>query len=60
MASWKAIRFKKGKGTRDAIFALSETVNSYINNSSTVNICTLDVSKAFDKNQPPSIIFKAH
>ena len=31
--------FKKGKGTRDAIIALSETVNSYINNSSTVNIC---------------------
>ena len=41
--------FKKGKGTRDAIFTLSETVNHFVSNGSTVNICALDVSKAFDK-----------
>jgi len=41
--------FKKGRGCRDAVFALSETVNYYANNASTVNICTVDVSKAFDK-----------
>ena len=41
--------FKKGKGTRDAIFAVSESVGLYVNNGSTVNICSLDISKAFDK-----------
>ncbi|MFZ2538725.1 MAG: reverse transcriptase family protein, partial [Oscillospiraceae bacterium] len=41
--------FKKGRGCRDAIYVLSETVNYYVSNCSTVNICTIDVTKAFDR-----------
>ena len=41
--------FKKGRGCRDAIFVLGETINNCVSNGSTVNLCTVDVAKAFDK-----------
>ena len=41
--------FKKGKGCRDALFTLSETVNYFVCNNSTVNICAVDLSRAFDE-----------
>ena len=48
--------FKKGKGCRDAIHCLSEIVNFYTSNNTTINICTVDLSKAFD-NLNHSIFF---
>ena len=50
--------FKKGKGTRDAIFTLYESVTHYVDNDSTVNICTLDISKAFDKINHQALFIK--
>ena len=50
--------FKKGKGTRDAIFTLCESVTHFVDNDSTVNICTLDISKAFDKINHHALFIK--
>ena len=41
--------FKKGSGCRDVLFTLKNVVNYYANNGSTINLCTLDVTKAFDR-----------
>jgi len=41
--------FKKGLGCTHAIYTLQTVVNHYVTNGSTVNLCTLDLSKAFDK-----------
>ena len=41
--------FKKGSGCSNAIYTLRKVVDSYINNGTTVNICSIDLSKAFDK-----------
>ena len=41
--------FKKGVGCRDAIYALQSVVDFYMEHLSTVNLCLLDMSKAFDK-----------
>lgn len=41
--------FKKGIGCRDVIFTLQSVVSYYVKHGSTVNICMLDMSKAFDK-----------
>ena len=41
--------FKKGVGCRDAIYALQSVVDFYTEHGSTVNLCLLDMSKAFDK-----------
>ena len=41
--------FKKDKGCRDAVYAVNEIVNYFSMNASTVNLCTVDLSKAFDK-----------
>ena len=49
--------FKKGKGCRDAIHCLSEIVNFYTSNNTTINICTVDLSKAFD-NLNHSVLFQ--
>ena len=39
--------FKKNSGCTNAIFVLRRTVESYVENCSNVNVCTLDLSKAF-------------
>ena len=41
--------FKKGRGCRHAIYAFRSVVNHFVNSGDTVNVCALDLSKAFDK-----------
>ena len=41
--------FKSKIGCRDAIFTLRSTVEHFTNNNSTVNVCSIDLSKAFDR-----------
>ena len=41
--------FKKGVGCRDAIFSLNSIIDHYNDNNSTINLCSLDLSKAFDR-----------
>jgi len=41
--------FKKGLGCSHAIYSVKCVVNHYIDNGSTVNLCALDLKKAFDK-----------
>ena len=41
--------FKKKSGCTHAIYSLKCVVDYYIRHGSTVNMCTLDLSKAFDK-----------
>ena len=41
--------FKKGSGCSQAIHDLKQTVDYYTSRDSTINIATLDISKAFDK-----------
>ena len=41
--------FKKRVGCTDAIYALQSVVDFYTEHMSTVNLCLLDMSKAFDK-----------
>ena len=41
--------FKKAVSCSHAIYTLRTVVDHYISNGSTVNLCALDVSKAFDK-----------
>ena len=36
-------------GCSHAIYSLRNVVDSYVKNGSTVNICALDLTKAFDK-----------
>ena len=48
--------FKKGKGCRDALFIVNETVNYFASNCSTVCLCAIDLTKAFD-NLNHSILF---
>ena len=41
--------FKKGIGCSHAIYAVRSTVDHFAQNGTTVNLCALDLSKAFDK-----------
>ena len=41
--------FKKKLGCSNAIYSLQTTIQHFNNNGSTVNVCLLDMSKAFDK-----------
>jgi len=41
--------FKKGLGCSNAIHTLCQVVDSYVSKGTTVNICSIDLSKAFDK-----------
>ena len=41
--------FKKGLGCNHAVFSLRKVVDNFTKNNSTINICTLDISKAFDR-----------
>ena len=40
--------FKKKVGCSHAIYSLKSVIDHFVNNGSTVNLCSLDVSKAFD------------
>ena len=41
--------FKKNSSVSHAIYSVRQAVNKFVNSGSTVNLCALDVSKAFDK-----------
>ena len=41
--------FKKHLGCRHAVYCLRNVIERYTANNSTVNVCSLDLSKAFDK-----------
>jgi exonuclease III len=41
--------FKKKIGCSHAIYSVKQVVDYYVRGGSTVNLCTLDISKAFDK-----------
>ena len=41
--------FKKHVGCSHAIYTLSSVVDHFVSNGSTVNLCSLDISKAFDR-----------
>jgi Reverse transcriptase (RNA-dependent DNA polymerase) len=41
--------FKKNTGCRDAIYCVTNIVENFILHGSTMNLCTLDLSKAFDR-----------
>ena len=48
-SSERQMGFKKGVGCSNAIFSVREVVHYFTSNSSKVNICTVDLSKAFDR-----------
>ena len=41
--------FKKDSGCRNAIYTFRKVVDSYVTRGTTANICSTDLSKAFDK-----------
>ena len=41
--------FKRGLGCVNAIFRVRKVIDHFTSNNSTVNICTVDLSKAFDR-----------
>jgi len=41
--------FKKGMGCRNAIYTVRNIVSDYVSKGNTVNVCAIDLSKAFDK-----------
>jgi len=41
--------FKKSLGCSHAIYCVRNIVNHYVTNGSTVNLCALDITKAFDR-----------
>jgi hypothetical protein len=47
--SYLQFGFKKKSSCNHAIYALRSVVNHYVNNGNTVTLCSLDISKAFDR-----------
>lgn len=50
--------FKKGHGCNHAIYVAHTTIEHFISQQSTVNICALDLTKAFDKVQHDILFIK--
>jgi hypothetical protein len=50
--------FKKTVGCSSAIYIVRSVINHYVVNGSTVNLCALDVSKAFDKLNHCGLLIK--
>ena len=50
--------FKKGIGCTHAIYSCRNIVDHFVNSGSTVNICALDLSKAFDKVNHHALFIK--
>jgi Reverse transcriptase (RNA-dependent DNA polymerase) len=50
--------FKKHVGCSNAIYAIRKTIDFFVSRGSTVNICSLDLSKAFDKINHYSLFSK--
>ena len=49
VSSNRQFGFKNGVGCRDAIFTVKSIINHYTSNNSTINLCALDITKAFDR-----------
>jgi len=50
--------FKKGSGCPHTIATVCNVVDHYINSGSTANICSIDLSKAFDKVNHHTLFIK--
>ena len=50
--------FKKGIGCSHAIFSVKNVVDKFVNNGSTVNLCALDMSKAYDRMSHHGLFIK--
>jgi len=50
--------FKKHLGCRDAIYSVRNVIEHFVSNGSTVNICALDLSKAFDRMNHYALFIK--
>ena len=50
--------FKKGSSCAHAIYTLRSVVDYYVSCNSTVNLCALDLSKAFDKMSHHGLFLK--
>ena len=50
--------FKKKVSCRHAIFCVRNVIESFVNNGSTVNVCTIDLSKAFDRMNHHALFIK--
>ena len=50
--------FKKGMGCNHALYCLRTTIDYFTSNNSTVNICSLDLAKAFDRVNHFSLFLK--
>ena len=49
---------KKRVGCSHAIYTLNSVINYFVDNGSTVNICSLDLAKAFDRSNHFAIFCK--
>ena len=49
VSSDRQFGFKKGVGCQHAIFSIRKVVDYFAMNGSTVNLCSLDLAKAFDR-----------
>ena len=52
------MRFKQGISRSHDIYSFRKVVDHYTVNGSTVNVCTLDLSKAFDKVNHSALLVK--
>jgi len=50
--------FKKGSGWDFAIYSVTKVVEHFVAGGSTVNVCLLDLSKAFDKMDHSALYLK--
>jgi exonuclease III len=50
--------FKKNLGSSHIIFCVRSVIDHYVSNGSTINVCSLDLSKAFDKMNHYSLLLK--
>ena len=50
--------FKKQLSCRHAIYCVRNVIEHYVNNGSTVNVCSLDLSKAFDRMNHYALFIK--
>jgi len=50
--------FKKGMSCGHAIYTLRSAIDYYVNYSTTVNVCSIDLSKAFDRMNHYALFLK--
>ena len=50
--------FKKGLGCNHAIFTVRRVVENFVNGGNTVHLCSIDLSKAFDKVNHHALFMK--